>query len=163
MPIRPPNRTNLKSEPDKWIRMEATFDNTTNILNARIRNTYDKSIIYNVTFTYLLWGRKSTQLKDPNPALKDSTSQVVGTIRWKEKIIEVNGHRKPMSELKKKAGRFGGIVSSKSSSPELYIEQKALAKDKVFLVLVVIYSEVMRQDRICIANSDCILNGAGGW
>ncbi|TFK33810.1 hypothetical protein BDQ12DRAFT_738562 [Crucibulum laeve] len=93
--------------------MEATFDNKTNILNAHILNTHDNSAIYDVVSTYILWGRKATQLKDANPALKESTSQVVGNIHWKEKIIEVNGHRKPMSELKKKAGRFGGIVSRK--------------------------------------------------
>ncbi|KAF8990051.1 hypothetical protein BDQ17DRAFT_1333707 [Cyathus striatus] len=175
--------------------MEAVFDNKTNVLNASIRNTHDSSPIYHVTTSYSLWSRKVTLLKDVNPTSSDTA--IVGAIYWKEKTFEVNGHKKPLGDIRRKEGNFlnqkyfwrwtterkeyeaihkekewqviftkdSSIAAqfavpyrphllSKSSAPQLSITTKALTRDEVFLILLLIYSEVKRQDR---------MNSSGGW
>ncbi|KAF9443232.1 hypothetical protein P691DRAFT_809288 [Macrolepiota fuliginosa MF-IS2] len=78
--------------------MEATFDNKTNLLSANIRSSVDSSILYTITTSHNLWGRTITLLKDANPALGDSPA--VGAIYWRERLFEVHGHRKSISDIK---------------------------------------------------------------
>ncbi|KAF8630698.1 hypothetical protein AX17_005358 [Amanita inopinata Kibby_2008] len=208
--------------------MEATFDNRTNVLNAHIRATHDNSIIYTVSTTFGLWGRKLiTVLKDANPPPDEPT--IVGAINWKDRYFEVHAHRRPLSEIKRKGGKFlkksrywrwspdrreyeiryhkdewqvrsdqptthdvttnkpkrkykallsGGeeeedkeLVGTfsvpfrphligKSKSLLLDLSRKALEKDEVFLILLLIYSEAKRQEEVNIMSAD---DGAGGW
>lgn len=84
--------------------MEATFDNSTNVLNARIRSKRDESSMYSVTTASGLRGRKVTLLKDLNPIRGDMVT--VGAIHWKEKMFEVRGQKKPLKEIKRREGRF---------------------------------------------------------
>ena len=84
--------------------MEAKFDNKTNVLNAKIRTTHDDTVIYSVTTSEGLWGRRYTFLKDANPALGDSTT--VGVIHWNEKIFEVCGHKKSLTDIRRKPQGF---------------------------------------------------------
>ncbi|KAJ7104523.1 hypothetical protein B0H15DRAFT_810426 [Mycena belliarum] len=84
--------------------MEATFDNKTNILNARIRAVHDNSIIYTLRTSFGFRGRKDTILCDENPAPGAATT--VGAIHWQEKTLEISGHKKSCAELKRQAGRF---------------------------------------------------------
>lgn len=84
--------------------MEATFDNQTNLLSCNIRSSVDNSIIYTITTSHNLWGRTVTLLKDANPALGDSP--IVGAIYWRERLFEVHGHRKSISDIKCKPPGF---------------------------------------------------------
>ncbi|KAJ6612655.1 hypothetical protein B0H10DRAFT_2051367 [Mycena sp. CBHHK59/15] len=84
--------------------MEATFDNKTNVLNARIRAVHDNSVIYSLRTTFGFRGRKDTILVDENPAPGATT--IVGAIHWQEKTLEIFGHKKSWSELKRFAGSF---------------------------------------------------------
>ncbi|KAJ7158396.1 hypothetical protein C8R43DRAFT_1095956, partial [Mycena crocata] len=77
--------------------MEATFDNKTNVLNARIRAVHDNSVIYTLRTNFGFRGRKDTLLCDENPA-PGATST--------EKTLEIFGHKKSCFELKKKSRRF---------------------------------------------------------
>jgi len=85
--------------------MEATFDNKTNLLAANVRSFVDSSVLYNITTTHNLWGRTVTLLKDANPAL-GTNSPIVGAIYWRERLFEVNGHRKSISDVKRKPPGF---------------------------------------------------------
>ncbi|KAJ7792395.1 hypothetical protein B0H14DRAFT_169391 [Mycena olivaceomarginata] len=85
--------------------MEATFDNKTNVLNARIR-THDNSVIYTLRTSFGYRGRKDTVLWDENPPAGAGAAAVAGAIHWQEKSLEVGGHRKSCKELKRCAGRF---------------------------------------------------------
>ncbi|KAJ7211370.1 hypothetical protein GGX14DRAFT_450105 [Mycena pura] len=84
--------------------MEATFDNKTNVLNARIRAMHDNSVLYTLRTNHGYRGRKVTLLCDTNPA--PGTAATVGAIHWQENTLEVMGHRKPCAELKRHSGRF---------------------------------------------------------
>ncbi|KAJ7064896.1 hypothetical protein C8F01DRAFT_779538 [Mycena amicta] len=84
--------------------MEAAFDNKSNVLNAHIRAVHDNSILYTVRTTFGYRGRKDTILCDANPV--PGASATVGAIHWQDKTLEIMGHRKPYSELKRQAGRF---------------------------------------------------------
>jgi len=85
--------------------MEATFDNRTNLLAANVRSFVDSSVLYTITTTHNLWGRTVTLLKDANPAL-GTHSPIVGAIYWRERLFEVNGHRKSISDVKRKPPGF---------------------------------------------------------
>ncbi|KAF7360430.1 hypothetical protein MVEN_00773100 [Mycena venus] len=85
--------------------MEATFDNKTNVLNARIRAVHDNSVIYTLRTSFGYRGRKDTLLLDENPVPGTATA-TVGAIHWQEKTLEISGHRKSCAELKRRAGRF---------------------------------------------------------
>jgi len=180
--------------------MEATFDNKTNVLNARIRAIHDDSVIYTLRTTFGFHGRKLTILHDANPI--PGSSGVVGAIHWQEKTLEVHGHKKRFSELKRHEGNFFNRTRhwrwapdrkeyeviyereewkatldnnmsiaarfsvpfrphlfSKSQPAHLHLTKTALAEDEVFLILVLIYSEVKRQDK---TNSSTD-GGSGGW
>lgn len=80
--------------------METTFDNQTNVLNAQILNLHDKSVIYRVVTDMGLWTRGRTYLKDANPALGQPTN--VGVIHWKDKVLEICGHKKAISDLRRR-------------------------------------------------------------
>ncbi|KAJ7101863.1 hypothetical protein C8R43DRAFT_917513 [Mycena crocata] len=84
--------------------MEATFDNKTNVLNARIRAVHDNSVIYTLRTNFGFRGRKDTLLCDENPA--PGATSTVGAIHWQEKTLEIFGHKKSCFELKRRAGRF---------------------------------------------------------
>jgi hypothetical protein len=84
--------------------MEATFDNKTNILNARICAAHDNSVIYTLRTNFGFRGRKDTLLFDENPV--PGAAPAVGAIHWQEKTLEVSGHKKSCAELKRRAGRF---------------------------------------------------------
>ncbi|KIJ92944.1 hypothetical protein K443DRAFT_684900 [Laccaria amethystina LaAM-08-1] len=166
------------------------------VLNAKIRTTHDDTVIYSVTTSEGLWGRRYTFLKDANPALGDSTT--VGVIHWNEKILEVCGHKKSLKDIRRKPQglirerywRWSSdrrefvidfqedewkvkINNSKNVTVEgsfdvpyrprlfgkttpmvFHLSRKALAKDEVFLILVLIYSESKRQEK---------MNSAVGW
>lgn len=65
-----------------------------------------------------MWGRTVTLLKDANPAL-GANSPIVGAIYWRERLFEVNGHRKSISDIKRKPPGFvatKGQPQSKSKS-----------------------------------------------
>lgn len=85
--------------------MEATFDNRINLLSANVRSFVDSSVLYSITTTHNLWGRTVTLLKDANPAL-GTNSPIVGAIYWRERLFEVNGHRKSISDMKRKPPGF---------------------------------------------------------
>ncbi|KAJ4477236.1 hypothetical protein J3R30DRAFT_3291126 [Lentinula aciculospora] len=85
--------------------MEVRFDNKANILNARLLATHDNSPIYATKTNFTFRGRDITLLQDTNPALS-SGSVTVGAIHWKDKIIEVNGYRKKVADLKEKKTGF---------------------------------------------------------
>ncbi|KAF7316393.1 hypothetical protein MIND_00158100 [Mycena indigotica] len=84
--------------------MEAVFDNKTNILNAHIRAVHDNSVLYTLRTKFGYRGRKDTVLLDENPI--PGASATVGAIHWQEKSLEITGHRKPCSELRRHTGRF---------------------------------------------------------
>jgi hypothetical protein len=84
--------------------MEAFFDNKANILNAQIRTLYDNSAIYSVKSIFGFRGRKVTFLQDANPTWGSPVT--VGAIHWREKTMEVYGHKKPCTEVKKHDGNF---------------------------------------------------------
>ena len=84
--------------------MEAFFDNKSNILNTQIRAAYDDSVLYSVKSTSGFRGRKITVLQDANPVW--ASSPIVGAIYWREKTIEVYGHKKRIAEVKRHRGRF---------------------------------------------------------
>ncbi|KAK7044622.1 hypothetical protein R3P38DRAFT_2879832 [Favolaschia claudopus] len=84
--------------------MEATLDNKTNVLNAQIRTVHDNTLLYTLRTTFGYFGRKDTVLLDENPV--SGAAAVVGAIHWHEKSIEIFGHRKSCSELKRRSGRF---------------------------------------------------------
>ncbi|KAJ3997430.1 hypothetical protein F5050DRAFT_1569393 [Lentinula boryana] len=86
--------------------MEVRFDNKANILNARLLATHDNSPIYTTKTNFTFRGRDITLLQDTNPALSTQGSLTVGAIHWKDKIIEVNGHRKKVADLKEKKNSF---------------------------------------------------------
>ncbi|KAJ4494942.1 hypothetical protein C8J55DRAFT_414702 [Lentinula edodes] len=81
--------------------MEAKFDNKANILNARLLATHDNSPIYATKTNFTFRGRDITLLQDTNPALSTG-SVTVGAIHWNDKIMEVNGQRKKVADLKEK-------------------------------------------------------------
>ncbi|KAG7091594.1 hypothetical protein E1B28_010615 [Marasmius oreades] len=84
--------------------MEVTFDNRGNVLNAKLHTTVDDTVIYTLETTYGFRGRRTTVLKDCNPA--PGRSATVGTINWREKIIEVNGMKKKVGDVKKRKGNY---------------------------------------------------------
>ncbi|KAF7416368.1 hypothetical protein PC9H_002633 [Pleurotus ostreatus] len=86
--------------------MEAYFDNKNNVLNAHIRTSYDDSVLYTVKSTSGFRGPRITILEDANPVLGQGSNRIVGAIHWKEKVFEVNGHRKPLAEIKRREGRI---------------------------------------------------------
>jgi len=84
--------------------MDAFFDNNANVLNARIRISRDNSAIYSLKTTFGLRGRKITVLRDENPAL--GAPDIAGHIYWKEKVFEVCGVQKKLSEIRRVEGGF---------------------------------------------------------
>ncbi|KAF8816006.1 hypothetical protein BYT27DRAFT_6483652 [Phlegmacium glaucopus] len=170
--------------------MEAIFDNHANLLNTRLQSSHDNSIIYAISTSQTLWGRKYTYLRDANPALGEAPT-TVGTIDWKKKTFEIQGQRKSIKNIKRipkgssKGSRFWrwsddreeyeivykkrmwkGLLSAKNNDAEatlsvpfrsqlfgktkpmvLNLSRTALAKDEVFLILVLIYSQTKRRDR----------------
>jgi hypothetical protein len=120
----------LEEKRKEKTRMDASFDNDSNLLNAHIRINHDQSIIYSLKTTFGFRGRKVTVLKDENPIfLSDSNlsslnelllnptsfgtgtgggvaEEVVGQIYWREKVFEVSGVRKKVKEIRRVEGRF---------------------------------------------------------
>ncbi|KAG6863847.1 hypothetical protein C0991_002705, partial [Blastosporella zonata] len=84
--------------------MEAYFDNKGNILNACVRSTRDKSVLYTLKTTFGLRGRKVTVLLDENPP--PGRSAHVASLYWKDKLFEILGQRKYVSDIRRKEGRF---------------------------------------------------------
>jgi len=82
--------------------MDAFFDNDSNILNANIRMPYDNSVAYSLKTTFGLRGRKVTVLRDENPAF--GRPGIVAIIHWKEKVFEISGIKKRISEIQRAAG-----------------------------------------------------------
>ncbi|KAK7051215.1 hypothetical protein VNI00_004715 [Paramarasmius palmivorus] len=93
--------------------MEVIFDNKSNVLNAKLHTTLDDAVIYTLETTYGFRGRRLTVLKDTNPlpgrrqsVAGPATGVNVGSINWREKIMEVNGVRKKIADLKKRKGGY---------------------------------------------------------
>ena len=84
--------------------MEAKFDNANNVLTANVRIAHDQSILYTISTNQTAWKREKTYLKDANPALGESPT--AGVIHWQEKMFEVHGVRRPISELRRKPKGF---------------------------------------------------------
>ncbi|KAJ2935040.1 hypothetical protein H1R20_g2024, partial [Candolleomyces eurysporus] len=80
--------------------MEVTFDNQSNVLSAQILTVHDGSVIYRIVTDEGLWSRDHTYLKDANPAVGEPTN--VGVIHWKEKTFEIYGHRKRLSDIRRR-------------------------------------------------------------
>jgi hypothetical protein len=80
--------------------MEVTFDNQSNVLNAQILALHDNSVIYRVVTDLGLWTRGRTYLKDANPAVGEPTN--VGVIHWKEKVFDVYGQKKAVSDVRRR-------------------------------------------------------------
>ena len=80
--------------------MEVTFDNQSNVLNAQILALHDNSVIYRVVTDLGLWTRGRTYLKDANPAVGEPTN--VGVILWKEKVFDVYGQKKAVSDVRRR-------------------------------------------------------------
>ncbi|KAF8816008.1 hypothetical protein BYT27DRAFT_6483579 [Phlegmacium glaucopus] len=181
--------------------MEATFDNDSNVLNARLHASHDNSIIYSISTTsHTLWGPQYTYLRDTNPVLGGEPI-TVGTIDWREKTFEIRGERKSIENIKRipngllnesrfwrwsddreeyeiiHEGNFikkwkailNGDAEATLSAPfrqqlfgkmkpmTLNLSRAALAKDEVFLILVFIYSQTKRQEKMTYVFS------AGVW
>lgn len=85
--------------------MEAIFDNKANVLNAKLHTTHDSSVIYTISTDQTLWGRTYTYVKDTNPALGGG-STIVGVINWEKKTFEIQGHRRPVNDIRRKATGF---------------------------------------------------------
>jgi hypothetical protein len=84
--------------------MDAYFDNNSNLLNAKIRTAYDKSVVYSLNTNFGLRGRKHTVLRDENPAF--SRPCIVGVIHWREKTFEIAGVKKRVSDIQRSEGGF---------------------------------------------------------
>lgn len=84
--------------------MDAFFDNNSNVLNANIRMAHDNSVIYSLKTSFGLRGRKRTILRDENPAF--GQSGIVAIIHWKEKVFEISGVKKRVSEVQRTEGGF---------------------------------------------------------
>ena len=82
--------------------MDAFFDNRSNVLNAHIRMAHDNSVIYSLKTSFGLSGRKSTILRDENPAFGGPC--IVAIIHWKEKAFEISGIKKRVSEVQRTEG-----------------------------------------------------------
>ena len=80
--------------------MEVTFDNQSNVLSAQILTVHDGSVIYRVATDEGMWSRDHTYLKDANPAAGEPTN--VGVIHWKEKTFEIYGHKKKLSDIRRR-------------------------------------------------------------
>ncbi|RXW18793.1 hypothetical protein EST38_g7062 [Candolleomyces aberdarensis] len=80
--------------------MEVTFDNQSNVLSAQILAVHDGSVIYRIVTDEGLWSRDHTYLKDANPAVGEPTN--VGVIHWKEKTFEIYGHKKKLSDIRRR-------------------------------------------------------------
>ncbi|KJA28853.1 hypothetical protein HYPSUDRAFT_33249 [Hypholoma sublateritium FD-334 SS-4] len=85
--------------------MEAIFDNKANVLNAKLHTTHDSSVIYTISTDQTLFGRTYTYVKDTNPALGGG-STIVGVINWEKKTFEIQGHRRPVNDIRRKATGF---------------------------------------------------------
>ncbi|KAG7446824.1 uncharacterized protein BT62DRAFT_967583 [Guyanagaster necrorhizus] len=83
--------------------MEAFFDNKNNVVNARIRSSVDESVLYTLKTTFNFRGRHVTILQDANPGPGGVVT--VGAIHWQDRIIEVLGHKKKFSDVKRHAGK----------------------------------------------------------
>lgn len=87
-------------------KMQATFDNSTNLLNSNIRAAHDDSKIYTVrTTSTFLRGRKLTVLIDTNPLVGNA---IVGAIHWQDRLLEVHGERRKWKGLKRREKKFFG-------------------------------------------------------
>ncbi|KAF5314799.1 hypothetical protein D9758_019010 [Tetrapyrgos nigripes] len=112
--------------------MEVTFSNNANVIDAFLHTMHDKEPIYKVDSTFGILGRKHTFLRDVNPISspesklyathnshprKDTRKNggqgsagvkkdpvTVGAIHWKERMIEVQGVKKKLDEVKRKKG-----------------------------------------------------------
>ncbi|KAG6828511.1 hypothetical protein H0H92_007728 [Tricholoma furcatifolium] len=84
--------------------MEAYFDNKGNILNACIRSTRDKSVLYTLKTTFGLRGRKVTVFLDENPPLGRSAH--VASLYWNEKVFDIQGQRKHVSDIRRTEGKI---------------------------------------------------------
>ncbi|PBK70904.1 hypothetical protein ARMSODRAFT_911566 [Armillaria solidipes] len=83
--------------------MEAFFDNKNNVVNARIRSSVDESVLYTLKTTFNFRGRHLTILQDANPGPGGVVT--VGAIHWQDRIMEVLGHKKKFSDIKRHAGK----------------------------------------------------------
>ncbi len=84
--------------------MEAFFDNKNNVLNAQIRSSVDESVLYKLKTTFSFRGRRLTIIQDANPSPGGPVT--VGAIHWDDRIIEILGQKKKMSEIKRHEGKY---------------------------------------------------------
>ncbi|KAF9464004.1 hypothetical protein BDZ94DRAFT_532250 [Collybia nuda] len=84
--------------------MEAYFDNKNNVLNARIRISRDDSVVYSISTTFGLRGRKITVLRDDNPTIGGPA--IVGIFHWKEGAFEIHGQKKMIKDMRRIEGGF---------------------------------------------------------
>jgi hypothetical protein len=97
--------------------MDATFSNKTNVLNATILSPlYDPpSPLYRVETKFGFRNKSRTLLRDCNAVMprtrasttaKEKQDPVVGAIHWNENILEVNGVKKKLSDVKRWEGKL---------------------------------------------------------
>ena len=85
--------------------MEATFDNKSNVLNAKLHATHDNSVIYSISTDETIWSRAYTYVKDLNPALGGDPT-LVGAINWAKKMFEIQGQRRGLGDIRRKPPRL---------------------------------------------------------
>ncbi|TFK22628.1 hypothetical protein FA15DRAFT_671323 [Coprinopsis marcescibilis] len=173
--------------------MEVSLDSEGNVLNAQLLTTHDRSVVYHITTKSTAWSRERTYFRDANPALGEPST--AGVIHWKDKIFEIRGQKRPISDLRRKQGfirrehfwkwspereeyavGFHGEKEWQTSlrneivatfavpyRPKLFgklkpsilkLFPKTLEQDEVFMLMVLIYCEVKRQDK---------MNASTGW
>jgi hypothetical protein len=84
--------------------MEALFDNKNNVLNANLISVHSDAMLYTIQSTFGFRGRKITVIRDANPPPGQSQTLSAGAILWGEKMIEVGGVRKKISDIKRREG-----------------------------------------------------------
>ncbi|KAJ7617137.1 hypothetical protein FB45DRAFT_933501 [Roridomyces roridus] len=86
--------------------MEAFFDNKTNIISARICAVLDEAVMYSLQtqFSGAFQDRVRTVVRDENAVGAAGTRPIVAAINWKDKTFEINGQKRPCSELKRSVG-----------------------------------------------------------
>ncbi|KAF9018150.1 hypothetical protein BDZ89DRAFT_1044687 [Hymenopellis radicata] len=84
--------------------MEAFFDNKNNVLNAQIRSSVDESVLYKLKTTFSFRGRRLTILQDANPSPGGPVT--VGAIHWDDRIVEILGQKKKLSDIKRHEGKY---------------------------------------------------------
>ncbi|KAF8907535.1 hypothetical protein CPB85DRAFT_1311571, partial [Mucidula mucida] len=67
-------------------------------------SSVDESVLYKLKTTFSFRGRRLTIIQDANPSPGGPVT--VGAIHWDDRIIEILGQKKKMSEIKRHEGKY---------------------------------------------------------